>query len=171
MARITDTKRAEVLKLHTEGMPRNQIARQTGVSAGSVTNICKDNDRAFDRSATKDASAARAVDLTAARLNLAHRLNDVANGMLDMVDKPFTVFNFGGKDNTFEEAVLASAPVEARRTIVTSVAIVFDKITRIVEKDNGGLDQAVGVLDNVADVLKLAAEKYRAEGETPNEPE
>lgn len=169
MARISDEQRAQVLALHTQGLPRNEIARQTRISAGSVTNICKQNDRAFDRSATKDAQAARAVDLTEARLNLAHRMNTAAIDMLDMLDKPFTVFNFGGKDNTFAEATLASPPVEARRTIITSTAIVFDKITRIVEKDNGGLDQAVGVLDQIADGFKAAAAKYRTE--TPDAPQ
>lgn len=168
MAKITDDQKAQVLALHADGHSRNEIARRTGISAGSVTNICAENDRAFDRSATKDASEARRVDLADARLTLAHRLNTAANDMLDMIDQPFTVFNFGGKDNTFAQATLDSAPVEARRTIVTSAAIVFDKITRIVEKDNGGLDQAVGVLDQIADGFKAAAEKYRAE--TVDEP-
>lgn len=167
--KITDAKRAEVLKLHDEGLSRNEIARQTGISAGSVTRICHAADRTFDRSKTKDASRAKQVDLTEARLNLAHRLNTVANDMLDMIDKPFTVYNFGGKDNTFAEATLDSAPVEARRTIVTASAIVFDKISRIVEKDNGGLDQAVGVLDQIAAGFQAAAVKYRAE--TPHESE
>lgn len=133
MAKITDEQRAAVLALHAEGLPRNEIARRTGVSAGSVTNICNENDRTFDRSATKDASAARTVDLAAARINLAQRLNTAANDMLDMIDQPFTVFNFGGKDNTFAQATLDSAPVEARRTIITSAAIVFDKVSKVVD--------------------------------------
>ena len=164
---LTDEKRAEILHLHAQGLSRNDIARQAGVSAGSVTKVCRDNDRAFDRSQTKDATEAKRIDLTEARLNLAYRLNDAANDMLDMIDKPFEVFNFGGKDNTFATATLDSAPVEARRTIVTSAAIVFDKITRIVEKDNGGLDQTVGVLDVLAGNLNAAAEMLRAREETP----
>ncbi|TQL46684.1 hypothetical protein FB562_2208 [Homoserinimonas aerilata] len=161
MAKLTDEQRDQILALHAQGLARNEIARQTGVSTGSVTNVCKDNDRAFDRSATKDAQAARSVDLAEARLNLAQRLNVAANDMLDMLDKPFTVFNFGGKDNTFASEELDTVPVEARRTIITSTAIVFDKISRIVEKDNGGLDQAVGVLDQIAAGFRVAADRYR----------
>lgn len=166
MAAITDAQKQQVLNLHTQGLPRNEIARQTGISAGSVTNICRDNDRAFDRSATKDASAARAVDLTEARLNLAHRLNKAANDMIDMIDAPFTVYNFGGRDNTFATAVMDSAPVEARRTIVTSAAIVFDKITKIVEKDTSGVATAHSLLDALIVGLDVQATEY----ETPVDP-
>lgn len=165
--KITDEQRAEVLHLHTEGLARNEIARRTGISAGTVTKICQDAGRAFDRSATKDATRARQEDLAEARIALAHRLNDAANDMLDMLGKPFTVYNFGGKDNTFNSAELDDVPVEARRTIITSAAIVFDKMTRIVEKDTGSSDAAAGVLDQFAAALTVAADAIRAEGETP----
>lgn len=171
MARISDETRAKVLTLHAAGHSRNEIARKTGISAGSVTNICRQSDRAFDRSETKRATEARQIDLAAARIRLAEKMLAASEGMLDKIDGEYLVYNFGGKDNDYNEHTLESAPVEVRRNIITTAAITFDKLTRIVEKDNGGLDQAVGVLDNVADVLKLAAEKYRAEGETTNEPE
>ncbi|MDF2508464.1 MAG: hypothetical protein K0Q52_2323 [Microbacterium sp.] len=165
--KLTDAQRDEVLRLHAEGLARNEIARQTGISAGSVSNICADNDRAFDRSATKSAQEARSVDLTERRQRLAERLDVAANDMLDMLDGPFTVYNFGGKDNTFNSQELDSVPVDARRTIITSAAIVFDKLTRIVEKDASPVDGAAGVLDTFAAALELAADAIRAEDETP----
>lgn len=150
MAAISDAQRDEVLRLHSEGLSRNEIARRTGISAGSVTNICTDNGRSFDRSATKDAQAARSIDLAARRLNLADRLDVAANAMLDMIDKPFTVYNFGGKDNTFNSRDLGSAPVEARRTIITSAAIVFDKISKVIESTPAdGTEAAESVLDRI----------------------
>jgi hypothetical protein len=51
-------------------MKRNQIARETGVSVGSVTNICKAAGRSFDRSTTRKATEARQVDLAALRTDL-----------------------------------------------------------------------------------------------------
>lgn len=149
MAAITDDQRDEILALFDQGLTRNEIARRTGVSAGSVTNICIANGRRFDRSATKDASEARRVDLAAARESLAQRLNVAANAMLDMIDQPFTVYAFGGRDNTFNKAELESAPVEARRTIITSAAIVFDKLSKIVESTPEGTVEAVSVLDRI----------------------
>ncbi len=74
--------------------------------------------------------------------------------MLDVIDGPYEVYNFGGKDNTFESRVLDSAPVEVRRNVITTAAITFDKLTRIVEKSDTGLEQAAGVLDQIADGLR-----------------
>lgn len=164
---LTDAKRAEILRLHGQGLSRNEIVRQSGVSAGSVTKVCKEAGAAFDRSQTKDATEAKKVDLADARMNLAYRLDRAANDMLDMLDRPFKVFNFGGKDNTFASETLDSVPVEARRTIITSTAIVFDKISRIVEKDNGGLEQTVGVLDALAGNLSAAAALLRDQDDVP----
>jgi hypothetical protein len=163
---LSDAKRAEILSLHGQGLTRNEIARQSGVSVGSVTNVCRKSGATFDRSQTKDATEARKVDLAEARMNLAYRLNTAALDMLDMLDKPFEVFNFGGKDNTFASQVLDSVPVEARRTIITSTAIVFDKITRIVEKSDDGLEDALGVADKLAAGFEEIARIARATQET-----
>lgn len=87
--------------------------------------------------------------------------------MLDRIDDEYVVYNFGGKDNTFEQRTLDTAPIEVRRSIIVTAGITFDKLTRIVEKDTGGADAAAGVLDQVASALASAAEIIRAEGETP----
>lgn len=146
---ISDAQRAEVLRLHTQGLSRNAIARETGISTGSVTRICTAAGRAFDRAATKDATRARAADMAQARTALAWRLDEAANSMLDMLGKPFVVFNFGGKDNTFNQATLDTPPVEAVRTIITSAAIVFDKLSRVVESTPEGTGEAESVLDRI----------------------
>ena len=100
-------------------------------------------------------------------MNLARRMDVAANQMLDMLDKPFQVYSFGGRDNVFASETLTSPPVEARRTIITSSAIVFDKISRIVEKDNGGLESTVGVLDALSGNLAAAAALLRSADVTP----
>lgn len=168
MATISDEQREQVLALHAEGHARNEIARRIGISAGSVTNICRAADRAFDRSETKHATEARQIDLAAGRTRLAEKMLAASEDMLDRIDDPYLVFSFGGKENDYNEHTLTSAPVEVRRNVITTAGITFDKLTRIVEKDNGGLDQAVGVLDQIADGFRAAAEKYRSE--SPDEP-
>ena len=158
---ITDTQRAEVLNLHDQGLARNEIARRVGISAGSVTNICRAADRAFDRSETSKATDARKIDLAAGRTRLAEKMLAVAEGMLDSVDQPYLVYNFGGKDNTYEEHLLDSAPFEVRQRALTGAGVTFDKLTRIVEKSDTGLERAVGVLDTIAEGFAAAAERYR----------
>ena len=164
--KLTDEQRAEVLRLHSEGLSRNEIARQLNISAGSVTSICTAAGRSFDRSETKRATEARQVDLAAGRLRLAEKMLTASEAMLDKIDGPYEVYNFGGKDNTFESRVLDSAPVEVRRNVITTAAITFDKLTRIVEKSDTGLEQAVGVLDTIAEGFAAVAERYRAETST-----
>jgi hypothetical protein len=160
---ISDTQREQVLKLHAQGHPRNEIARLTGVSAGSVTNICRDAGLSFDRSATKQASEARTVDLAAGRIRLAEKMLAASESMLDTIDDPYVVFNFGGSENTYNEHELESAPVEVKRNIITTAGITFDKLTRIVERSDTGIDQAVGVLDTIARGFEAAADRLRVE--------
>lgn len=163
---ISEDQKAQVLALHTEGLARNEIARRVGISAGSVTNICRDAGLTFDRSETKQATEARAVDLAAGRIRLAEKMLAASEGMLDVIDGPYEVYNFGGKDNTFESRVLDSAPVEVRRNVITTAGITFDKLTRIVERSDTGLDQAIGVIDTLAAGFTAVAERLRAESAT-----
>lgn len=166
---ISREQREQVLNLHAAGVPRNEIARRTGVSAGSVTNICREAGLSFDRSATKQASEARTVDLAAGRIRLAEKMLAASEAMLDTIDDPYIVFNFGGSENTYNEHELDSAPVEVKRNIITTAGITFDKLTRIVEKSDSGLEQAAGVLDTIAAGFTAAAERYRAAEATPDE--
>lgn len=161
--------RAKIIKLIRAEMPRNQIARECGVSTATVSRIARAEGLTFDRAQTKAATQARSVDLAAGRIQLAEKMLAASIDMLDRIDSPYLVYNFGGKDNTYEERTLDSAPVEVRRSIVVTAGITFDKLTRIVERDTGGLDQAVGVLDQIADGFRVAAERYRSE--TPSGPE
>jgi len=163
---ISEDQKARVLALHAEGHARNEIARRVGISAGSVTNICRDAGLTFDRSETKHATEARQVDLAAGRIRLAEKMLAASEDMLDRIDDEYVVYNFGGKDNTFEQRTLDSAPVEVRRNVITTAGITFDKLTRIVEKSDSGLEQAVGVLDTIADGFRAAAEQYRSETPT-----
>ncbi|MDY7542614.1 MULTISPECIES: hypothetical protein [unclassified Cryobacterium] len=169
MARETfrSQKGAEARRLFDDGRSCAEIAKLLDSSKATVSRWAKAEGLLFDRSQTAAATVAKQVDLTEARMNLAHRLNKAALDMLDMLDKPFEVFNFGGSNNTFASKTLDSVPVEARRTIITSTAIVFDKISRIVEKDNGGLETTVGVLDALSGNLAAAAALLRDEDSTP----
>ncbi|TFC92053.1 MULTISPECIES: hypothetical protein [Cryobacterium] len=166
---MNDQTRALARSLFVSGLSRNEIARQLDLDPATITRWAKAAGLEFDRSATEAAVKAHTIDLAAARIRLAEKMLSASETMLDQIDDEYLVYNFGGKDNTYEEHTLTSAPVEVKRSIVVTAGITFDKLTRIVEKDNGGLEQAVGVLDQIADGFKAAAEKYRSE--TPSEPE
>jgi len=162
-----DSERAR--ELHAAGASCNAIARDLGCAASTVSRWAKGEGLSFDRSKTAAAVKAHTVDLAAGRIRLAEKMLAASEDMLDVIDGPYEVYNFGGKDNTFESRVLDSAPVEVRRNVITTAGITFDKLTRIVERETGGLEQAVGVLDQIADGLKAAADAIRSE--TPSDPE
>jgi hypothetical protein len=50
---LTSAKRKRILALHAEGKGRNDIAREAGVSAASVSKIIAEAGLSFDRTATK----------------------------------------------------------------------------------------------------------------------
>lgn len=164
-----DSKRAEARRLFDEGKSCRAIAKQLGCSPSTVSRWAEAEGLSFDRSQTAAAVEAHKVDLAAERLLLAEEMMAAGRQALKEINGPVVVYNFGGKDNTFEQKTLDRAPMSMRREALTAAGIAFDKATRIVEKDNGGLDQAVGVLDTLAEGFKAAAEKYRAE--TPTEAE
>lgn len=153
--------------LYAGGLSCNAIARELGCAPSTVSRWAKGEGLSFDRSQTAAAVAAHTVDLAAGRTRLAEKMLAASEAMLDRIDDEYVVYNFGGKDNTFEQRTLDSAPVEVRRNIITTAAITFDKLTRIVEKSDTGLDQAVGVLDTLAEGFRAAAAVYRSEN--PNE--
>ena len=153
--------------LFDQGMSRNAIARELDLDPATITRWAKRAGVEFDRSETEAATKAHTIDLAAGRIRLAEKMLAASEDMLDRIDDEYVVYNFGGKDNTFEQRTLDSAPVEVRRNVITTAGITFDKLTRIVEKSDTGLEQAVGVLDTLAEGFRAAADIYR--GETPNE--
>ena len=164
---VTEETREQVRRLHAEGLSRNAIAKAIGFSGATVTKIAQGLGLSFDRSKTAAAVKAHAIDLAAERIVLAEEMAAEARRGLALVRGPVKVFNFGGKDNTFNEVVMESAPLSMRREAVTLAGIAFDKLSRIVERDAGGSEEAVGMLDTLAEGFKAAAERYRAgEAET-----
>lgn len=160
MARATfDTQRAR--ELHAEDWSCREIAKELGVVPSTISRWAEREGLLFDRWRTDAATKAHTIDLAAARVRLAEKMAAASEDMLDRLDDPYVVYNIGGKDNTYTEHELESAPVEVRRNIITSAGITFDKLTRIVEKSDTGLETAVGVLDTIAAVAAMAAERYR----------
>ena len=84
MARIPDDKREAIAADIRAGKARNQIALDHGVSAGTVTNIAGEFGltEAFDRSATKKATEAKAVDHKARLVAIAGKAAGVAEDVL-----------------------------------------------------------------------------------------
>jgi transposase-like protein len=154
--RTFDAERAQ--ELFDQGLGCNAIARELGVAASTVSKWAKDSKRSFDRAQVAAANQAHRVDLAAGRIRLAEKMLAAAEAMLDDIDEPYLVYNFGGKDNTYEEHELDTAPVEVRRNIITTAGITFDKLTRVVETSGDGADDAKSMLAQLGRALGIGAE-------------
>lgn len=162
-----DKKRVQLRELHAQDMSVRQIAAQLGVSRTTVSRWAKEEGLAFDRARTAQAVAAQQIDLAAGRQRLAEKMLAAAEEMLDNINRPYLVYNFGGKDNDYNEHTLDSAPVEVRRNIITTAGITFDKLTRIVEKDPD-VSGAHSVVQSLEAGILAAAEVLR-QPPTPSE--
>lgn len=169
---VDDQTRAKIQDAARDGSrSRNSIAREFSVSGETVTRICAEAGITFDRMKTEAAVRAHAIDLAEERMLLAKMMVAEAHEQMDILNAPYLIYSFGGMDGEIHSHLLDSAPMDVRNIAMRSAGVAFDKLTRIVEKDSGGLDEAVGVLDSLAEGFKAAAAHYRGETETADEPQ
>ncbi|WP_411097164.1 hypothetical protein [Streptomyces sp. 020-2-3H-GM] len=147
MASLSEEQRAAVLEAaRRPGATRNGVARETGVSEGSVTAICSAAGISFDRSLTAAAVQARVIDLRAARVGLATSvLDDVQLARQRM---------HGAEDN---RAFLDGAKAVAALAGTHVRLVAFDK------DDSSDTEAAKSMLGKLAQALNVAA------GEDPGE--
>lgn len=157
--RLSDTKRAAILADIRAGKPRNQIARDHKVSPSTVTGIANKGvgATAFDRSLTKNATEAAVADNRARRAETSRRFLDKANEFLDQMDQPYTVFAFGGKDNSYNEHTLDRPPIPELRNLMVASATAFDKHLLADRHDSGErVESAKSLIGAIAAGLNAA---------------
>jgi predicted transcriptional regulator len=159
--------RARARTLFDNGLSCNAIAKTLGFAPSTISRWAKKESLSFDRTKTAIAVRAHTVDLAESRLLLSQKLMVSSHDAVDALDGKFLVYNFGGKDNTYEEHLLDEVPVDVREKIHRLAGVAIDKATRILEKDNGGLDITVGVLDALAGNLTAAAALLRLQDDVP----
>lgn len=125
--------RTRVRKLAREGMSRNAIAREVGISSSSVTKICLTARPpiSFDRAATKAATEARVADLKAERVKLAAKFTRRANEMLDLMDQPHTITSWHEGD--MMTGVIERPTSGDIKNYMTAAGIALDK-TLVIER-------------------------------------
>jgi hypothetical protein len=104
----------------------------------------------------------RNLDIMAARARLVQKMTENADRALDALNGPYMVYNFGGRDNTYEEHELSEAPISARREAQAVAALAFDKLTKALEKDTSTVASAHSLLDSLATGFAAAAATYEA---------
>lgn len=111
-----------------------------------------------DRTQTAAATQAKVIDAKARRAALEVALLEDAEKLRGQIWRPVTVFNFGGKDNTYEEHDLDEPPHADKLKLMQAVGVAVDRSLKISVHDvDTGVTEAVGALDQIADALALVA--------------
>lgn len=160
-ARISDATRQRIAELARSGESCASIARELGLSRSSVSTIARQmvSEQVFERSATKTATAARQTDIRASMASLAEKLTKTAHTLHDDLYRPSLVYAFGGRENDYNEHLLAQPDAKTRRELLTSIAIAVDKV-RVIEQfqetGSSGRAAVVRLVDSLADAVENA---------------
>lgn len=166
VARIPDDERQRIADLIRTGQhSRNEIAKITGRGVATITRI--GNDIGWDWLSACDertqSTLARAHDARSAfcaerRAAIAARLTEESELLLDELHGEHLVFNFGGKDNTYEEHVLSEPPTEVKRALVSTVREAMRTVIEI-DRHDSVVDEgkAKGLLERIVEGLEAAS--------------
>jgi hypothetical protein len=133
--RIPDEKRQAIIDdlrqtIETPEGSYGKIAKRNGVSTGTVQSIAKAIGVKTPEARliqNKTAIELHTATLAQRRAAISERLLGVAEKTLGMMDGPYLVFNFGGKDNTYNQHLLEGVPSGDLKALATALGIVLDK--------------------------------------------
>lgn len=121
-----------VRRLHAEGKSRNDIARLTGRSGRTVSRIAERLSLSFERGEmVRVATEARKTDAKARRAAIAQALLEDAEKLRLQLWKPALVYNFGGRDNTYEERTLDQPTFSDQRNIMQAIGVALDRAVKL----------------------------------------
>lgn len=159
--RIPDDKRAAILvdiEAGTKG--RNQIARDHGVSVGTVTNIANTaagGQTNFDRSATEKGTRAAAADNRARRARIASELLDDVERLRKRAWDPYTYYERGQMGP--ELVTLDQPPLKEAKEAYVSIGICLQRHAELEKFDlDRGDEGARSMLGDLAEAIKQVAQ-------------
>lgn len=171
MAAWTDEESDRLRELHADGRSLHSIAEEMGRSKRTISVWAGKLGLSFDRSATAKAAQAKHIDNKARRVALEERLLIEADKVIDQMWTPTLVFNFGGKDNTYEERELERPTFGNQKDIMQTAAIALREANKLHELNSGA--DAAGAKSTLAqmhDVLVDLAANASAEDIASLEP-
>jgi len=156
----TDADDDRLRALAAAGQSVRAIAKALGRSRSSIDRRLRALETGIDRTSTVAATQARIVDGKARRAVLREQLLGDAERMREQLFAPTTVFNFGGKDNTYEEREVERPPFADQLKIAQAVSTLVGTLERLEKLDaDSGIVEAVGMLDQIAAAIEAAAGK------------
>jgi transposase-like protein len=145
MRKVTDADRAEIIRLHGEGLGRNEIARRIGRAQRTVSLICAEEGLVFDVTMTEEATRHRVAQLADRRAMLAEALQDDAERLTEQLWQPTKVFRIGGAANKYTEKQLDEPPSDAKKDLMAAAGIAIEKSLKLVPPEREDLEGLAAV--------------------------
>lgn len=169
---LPDKQRAAILQDIRAGQKsRNQIARDHGVAASTVTRLAETtgHDDAFDRSQTEKATRAKAIDVKALREQLKLDLLEDAQRLRQRAWNPYQVVV--STPQGADVVTIDEPPLTETRAAYTAIGIAIDK-SLVLEKHDatGGDSGARSMLDALAEGIRRFAQSDEPPTPEPEEP-
>lgn len=167
---MSEDKFERFLELHTQGLGRNAISREMGVTASVVSRTAEHLGVTFDRSRIEAATAARLADLAERRSILAEQLTSDAERLRKKLWEPTFVYAFGGAQNIYNSEPVDEPPPADKRSLMSTASTAIDKSLKLApaETSGSGADDAKSMLGKLAQGI---AELANQPDETPLEDE
>lgn len=164
---VTDEDRDAIRLLHGQGLGRNEIARRINRAQRTVSVLAEEMGLIFDVTMTEDATRHRVAQLAEKRAILADALVDDALRLSEQVWEPSIVYNFGGKDNTYEFKDVPEPPAVDKRALMAAATTAAAQSMRLVPPaaEESGLAAARSVLSDLADGIKRLADGQQEDTE------
>lgn len=128
--------RDQVAALHTQGLSRNAIARQIGRSGRTVSRLAAELGLSFERSGgIVAATEARKTDAADRRSRIQVDSLAAAERLLGQMFAPAKVYNFGGKENDYNERQHEEPPFRDKQAIANAIQALSQTALKLAEYD------------------------------------
>jgi len=151
----TDELDALLRALAATGTSVRDMAEKVGTNKSTVDRRLRALGITLDRSHTEAATKANTLDAKARRSRLQLELLADAERLREQMWSPAVVFNFGGKDNTYEERTLEKPPFADQLKIMQATGIAIDRSLKLDLHDSGGSTAVIGLLQQTAAALGI----------------
>lgn len=156
---ITDADRDRLFALHSDGLSRNQIAKEMGRGPSTVSKLAKEAGLSFESHRTAEAVEARVADARAKRAALAVKLLDDAELLRQRLHNRYTVWRIGSEGDLYT-GTLELPDARDQRDLMVAAGTAIDKSLRLDEYDaDTGIAGAKSMLDALAAGLGEAYER------------
>ena len=134
--RWTSDDDAELTRRHGNGESLHSIAKAMGRAKATLSAKAAGLGLSWEREQVAKAARAHAVDAKARRAALQVALLEDAERLRTQLWEQATVFNFGGKDNTYAEHTLDKPPYADQLKIMQATGIAVDRSLKLADYDN-----------------------------------